>query len=111
MQRLRLCRRRPCCARLERAEQRFFVPSAINPLFSTLARETFPLTNGQDGVVMFGYIVLLAVVVALFRLRPWSTAVRALVGTAVLALLLMITAGLTIMVVARLTRATRVSMT
>lgn len=69
--------------------ERFFVPSAINPLFSTLARETFPLTNGQDGVVMFGYIVLLAVVVALFRLRPWSTAVRALVGTAVLALLLM----------------------
>lgn len=69
--------------------ERFFVPSAINPLFWNLARQTFPLTNGQDGVVMFGYVVILAVIVALIRLRPWTTPVRALVGTAAITILLM----------------------
>ena len=54
--------------------ERFIVPSAINPLVWNLARKTFPLVNGQDGVVILGYIPVL---LALFELlRGWRADVH-----------------------------------
>jgi hypothetical protein len=58
--------------------ERFLIPSAINPIFWDFARVRFPLWNGQDAVVHFGYITLLLSAYALWRLRPWSSVVRAL---------------------------------
>jgi hypothetical protein len=48
--------------------ERLFVPSALNPLTWKLSRETFPLSNGEDGVVSFGYIPAL---LALLGVRHW----------------------------------------
>ena len=69
--------------------ERFLVPSALNPLVWDLARHTFPLTNGQDGVVTFGYITLILVSIALVSFRPWQKSIKALVAVAVVGLSLM----------------------
>lgn len=69
--------------------ERFLVPSAMNPLVWELSRTTFPLTNGQDGVVTFGYTTLLLAVCGLLFLRPWNTLARALLSTIVVGLVLM----------------------
>lgn len=74
--------------------ERFLIPSAMNPIFWDLARVRFPLWNGQDAVVHFGYITLFLGAYALWRLRPWSSAVRALSVVLVVSALLML--GLTL---------------
>lgn len=38
--------------------ERLLVPSALNPLWWDLARKTFPLWNGPDSVVIFGYTMV-----------------------------------------------------
>ncbi|MEW5985434.1 MAG: hypothetical protein AB1791_02260 [Chloroflexota bacterium] len=70
--------------------ERLFVPSALNPLFWRLARETFPLTNGEDGVVTLGLVSPLLAILAISRLRPWNRSVWALVILALLGLVLML---------------------
>jgi hypothetical protein len=69
--------------------ERFLVPSAINPLFWELARTTIPLRNGIDGVVNFGYVVMLLGAVALWRARPWFRPLLALVAVIVAGLVMM----------------------
>ena len=74
--------------------ERFLIPSAMNPVFWDFARVRFPLWNGQDAVVHFGYITLLLSAYALWRLRPWSSAVRALLIMLIVSTFLML--GLTL---------------
>jgi hypothetical protein len=50
--------------------ERLFVPSALNPLFWDLARKTFPLWNGGDGVVNPGYVAILLAAVGVLGVRP-----------------------------------------
>jgi hypothetical protein len=70
--------------------ERFIVPSALNPLNWELARETFPLVNGQDAVVSFGYVVVILAVFALIDVRPWTTLTKTFVVLIATALLLMV---------------------
>lgn len=74
--------------------ERLLIPSAMNPVFFNFARSRFPLWNGQDAVVHFGYITLFLSAYALWRLRPYSSAVRAMLVLLVVSILLML--GLTL---------------
>ena len=68
--------------------ERLLLPSAINPLFWNLARVVFPLTNGQDGVATFGYLIVVLFCIGLVFMRP--PAAPAMVATLVAGLLLML---------------------
>lgn len=70
--------------------ERFFVPSALNPLLSELLREPFPLRNGEDGVVTFGFTILILTIIHLGWQRPWSRQTWSLVTLSVAGLLLMV---------------------
>jgi hypothetical protein len=50
--------------------ERFLIPSGVNPLFWDLTRVVFPLTNGQDGIATFGYLIMVMFVVGLVVVRP-----------------------------------------
>jgi hypothetical protein len=49
--------------------ERLIVPSALNPLFWDFARKTFPLTNGQDGIVVLGFMPIALAVYFLIKSR------------------------------------------
>jgi hypothetical protein len=68
--------------------ERFLIPSALNPLMWNLARETFPLTNGEDGVASFGYIPLLLGLLSVWRRRQ-SVYVNGLLVLVVIGVVLM----------------------
>lgn len=52
--------------------ERLVVPSALNPLAWDLARRTFPLVNGQDGVAVLGYIPVLLSLLQLLKSRRFD---------------------------------------
>jgi len=47
--------------------ERLFVPSALNPLWWNFARKTFPLWNGPDSVVIFGYTTIVLGLLGLIK--------------------------------------------
>ncbi|MCB8968081.1 MAG: hypothetical protein H6660_14425 [Ardenticatenaceae bacterium] len=49
---------------------RLLVPSAWNPLFWDLARATFPMHDGEDSIITFGFSTLLLAAVALLQRHP-----------------------------------------
>jgi hypothetical protein len=70
--------------------ERMLVPSALNPIFWDLARERYPLWNGEDGVVGFGIIVIVLAVVGVvkFNFKPrarWAFLILALTGLLLMA--------------------------
>ena len=70
--------------------ERLLVPSALNPIFWDLAREKYPLWNGEDGVVAFGIIVIVLAVIGVAKsnLDPrarWALLVLALIGLLLMA--------------------------
>ncbi|MFN2179817.1 MAG: hypothetical protein ACK2UV_10045, partial [Candidatus Promineifilaceae bacterium] len=70
--------------------ERLLVPSALNPIFWDLAREKYPLWNGEDGVVGFGIIVIVLAIVgaAKFTFKPrarWALLILALIGLLLMA--------------------------
>lgn len=69
--------------------ERLLVPSALNPLFWDLVRETYPLRNGEDGVVTFGFSALILAAIVLIWIRPWPRHTWALFALAVIGLLFM----------------------
>ncbi|MFN2136696.1 MAG: hypothetical protein ACK2UK_12120 [Candidatus Promineifilaceae bacterium] len=76
--------------------ERLLVPSAMNPLFWDLARERFPLRNGEDAVVAFGYVVLALAIVGLVAYPSSRRAKWALVSLALCGLIFMAGPFLTI---------------
>jgi len=70
--------------------ERLLVPSALNPIFWDLAREKYPLWNGEDGVVGFGIIMIVLAIVgaAKFNFKPrarWALLILALIGLLLMA--------------------------
>ncbi|MCA9970187.1 MAG: hypothetical protein KC425_08225 [Anaerolineales bacterium] len=71
--------------------ERFLVPSAWNPLFWELARDTFPLHDGEDSIVAFGFSTLLLAAAGLaWRGAPGQAHRRVLLALAGASLLLML---------------------
>ncbi len=77
--------------------ERLFVPSALNPLTWDLARNTFPLTNGEDGVVSFGYTIMMLAIVMIFRGRFKDRRTRSLILTAFVGVVFMLGTTLHVM--------------
>jgi len=69
--------------------ERLLVPSALNPLVWNLARKTFPLTNGEDGIVNFGIAPIVLALLAVIWLRPRNSYLRGFLALVVVGLLLM----------------------
>jgi len=69
--------------------ERFLVPSALNPLFMRVAREIFPLRNGEDGVVAFGFAVIVLAVVGLIYAKIGRVTKVAFAGLAIIGILFM----------------------
>ncbi len=70
--------------------ERLLVPSALNPIFWDLARDRYPLWNGEDGVVGFGIIVIVLAIVGVtkfnFKSRTrWAFLILALIGLLLMA--------------------------
>ncbi len=72
--------------------ERLLVPSAMNPIFWNLARTVFPLHNGADSVVIFGFV---PVILAMLLVRK-SVTVHAKLGLTLVVIGVIMMLGMTL---------------